>query len=66
MAEIRKLSVIGQGKTYYLTLPKNIIEELSWRKGQKLEVRLRGDTISIQDWQPQKKTKRKKAARGRR
>jgi len=55
MADIRKLSVIGQGKTYYLTLPKNMIEELGWRKGQKLVVKLKGSSIVIEDWVPAKK-----------
>jgi len=55
MADIRKLSVIGQGKTYYLTLPKNVIEELGWRKGQKLVVKLKSSSITIEDWVPKKK-----------
>jgi len=55
MAVVRKLSVIGQSRTYYLTLPKDIIDELKWRKGQKLKVQLKGRTIIIKDWAPKKK-----------
>ena len=55
MADIRKLSVIGQSRTYYLTLPKGVIDELSWRKGQKLQVQLKGKAILIKDWVPRKK-----------
>jgi len=55
MADVRKLSVIGQSRTYYLTLPKDIIDKLKWRKGQKLKVQMKGRTIIIKDWTPKKK-----------
>ena len=55
MADVRKLSVIGQSRTYYLTLPKEIIDELKWRKGQKLKVQMKGRSIIIKDWAPKKK-----------
>lgn len=48
--EVRKLTVTGKGKTYYVTIPKWMIEKLKWRKGQKVELKLRGKTVSVQDW----------------
>ena len=49
--EVRKLTVTGKGKTYYVTIPKWMIEELKWRKGQKVEVNIKGQKIEIRDWQ---------------
>ena len=55
MANVRKLAVIGQSRTYYLTLPKEIVDELKWRKGQKLEIQRRGKTVIIKNLHPLKK-----------
>ncbi|MFC1703303.1 hypothetical protein ACFL1E_00775 [Candidatus Omnitrophota bacterium] len=49
---IRKLTVTGKGKTYYLTLPKDIIRNLKWKKGEKKVVRQEGKRIIIEDWVP--------------
>ncbi|MBL7196955.1 MAG: AbrB/MazE/SpoVT family DNA-binding domain-containing protein [Candidatus Omnitrophica bacterium] len=49
---IRKISAIGPGKTYYLTFPKEIIKQLNWKKGEKKIVRVEGNKIIIEDWQP--------------
>ncbi len=46
---MRKLGVTGT-YTYYLTLPKAMVEELGWREGQKVVVRKSGDRIIIEDW----------------
>ena len=46
----RKLTVTGNGKTYYLTLPLEIIRELKWRKGEKKIVMLENKRIVIEDW----------------
>ena len=46
---VRKLGVTGT-YTYYLTLPKAMVEELGWREGQKVVVRKSGDRIIIEDW----------------
>ena len=35
----RKLAKVGGGKTYSITLPVDIIRELEWKQGQKLEVK---------------------------
>jgi len=49
---IRKLTVTGPGKTYYLTFPQEIIRKLNWRKGEKKIVSQQGDKIVIEDWKP--------------
>jgi Ni/Co efflux regulator RcnB len=49
MKDIRKITVTGNG-TYYVTLPRWIIEKLKWRKGQRIEIKLRGNKIQIEDW----------------
>ena len=50
---IRKLSKVGGGKTYAITLPIEIIREFDWREGQKLVVKKYGkDRIIIEDWKP--------------
>lgn len=47
---IRKLTVTGANNTYYLTLPKDVIRELKWKKGEKKVIRLDGKQIIIEDW----------------
>lgn len=47
--EVRKITVAG-GTTYYVTIPKWMIEKLKWRKGQRVEIKLKGNSISIADW----------------
>ena len=49
--DVRKLTVTGKGKTYYVTIPKWMIEKLKWRKGQKVEVRLKGEKVVVLDWE---------------
>ncbi len=49
---IRKISAIGPGKTYYLTLPREMIKQLGWKKGEKKVVRQEGKRIVIEDWKP--------------
>ena len=60
MANVRKLAVIGQSRTYYLTLPKELVDELSWRKGQKLTVQRRGNAVVITSQTSQKKKNSKR------
>jgi hypothetical protein len=43
----RKLSVIGQNKTFYLTLPRKMVVTLGWRKGQKIFVSLKGKNLVL-------------------
>ncbi len=49
---IRKLSKMGGGKSYGITLPISFIRELKWKERQKLVVELdkRRKTIKIKDW----------------
>ena len=47
--EIRKL--FTKGGSYALTLPIEVIDELKWKKGQKLVVKKRGKGILIEDWE---------------
>ena len=48
---IRKLSRVGGGKTYSVTLPIEIIREFGWRESQKLVVEKYGkNKIIIKDW----------------
>jgi len=47
---IRKLTRVGGGKSYGITIPISFIRKLKWREKQKLVVRLRGKKISIEDW----------------
>ena len=49
---IRKLTVTGKTDTYYLTLPKDVVRNLKWKKGEKKLVRQEGERIVIEDWKP--------------
>ncbi len=46
----RKLTVTGNSGTYYVTLPKDLVRELGWRKGQKVVVEKKGETLVVRDW----------------
>lgn len=49
--EVRKLQRTGEdGGSYTLTLPRDLVEELKWRKGQKLTVTREGKRLIVQDW----------------
>lgn len=47
---IRKLTKMGGGKSFGITLPISIIRKLRWRERQKLVVKKRGQGILISDW----------------
>lgn len=47
---IRKIAVTGPGKTYYFTVPRQMIKELNWRKGEKKIIFRQGDKLVIEDW----------------
>jgi len=49
---VRKVTVTGPGKTYYLTFPREMIKALNWKKGEKKIIRREGNKIIIADWQP--------------
>lgn len=52
---IRKLVKVGGGKTYSITLPIDMIRDLGWRQGQKLDIKKYGKGIIIRDWNKDKK-----------
>ena len=47
--KIRKITKAGF-YSYYVTIPKVMIEELGWRERQKVVVDRRGKKIVIKDW----------------
>ena len=50
--EVRKLQTTGEeGQSYMITLPKELVEALGWRKNQKLTVHKYGKKLIVQDWQ---------------
>ncbi|PLX21798.1 hypothetical protein C0584_01700 [Candidatus Parcubacteria bacterium] len=50
---IRKLSRVGSGKTYTITLPIEAIRKFGWQKKQKLEVEVdeEGKRLIVKDWE---------------
>ena len=46
--EIRK--IYKHGNSLGVTLPREILDEFKWRKGQKLVLKKRGKGILIMDW----------------
>jgi bifunctional DNA-binding transcriptional regulator/antitoxin component of YhaV-PrlF toxin-antitoxin module len=48
---LRKLTAMGK-YTRYVTIPKGLLRELRWRRGQKLVVTRSGDKLIIEDWKP--------------
>ncbi|MCG2713366.1 MAG: AbrB/MazE/SpoVT family DNA-binding domain-containing protein [Candidatus Omnitrophica bacterium] len=50
--DIRKINTTGGSETYFVTIPKDIIRHLNWRKGQRVIVQLRGKAVTIKDYQP--------------
>ena len=47
---IRKLTRMGGGRSMGLTLPVEILRNLSWREKQKVIVKRVGKRIIIEDW----------------
>jgi bifunctional DNA-binding transcriptional regulator/antitoxin component of YhaV-PrlF toxin-antitoxin module len=45
----RKLTMTGD-YTYYVTIPKEYIEELGWKEKQKVAVKLSGKKVIIENW----------------
>jgi len=44
---IRKITVTGETGTYYVTIPKDIIRDVKWRRGQRVIVSKRGRRVII-------------------
>jgi len=47
--DVRKLTATGS-KTYYVTIPLEMIRQLGWKKGEKKIIRLENEKIVISDW----------------
>lgn len=48
----RKLGVTGKTNSYFVIIPKDIIRDLNWRKGQRVVVEQEDKQIIIKDWKP--------------
>ena len=46
---VRKITKTGT-YTYYVTIPKALIDQLGWREKQKVVVVKEGDTLVVRDW----------------
>ena len=46
---VRKLTKLGK-YTYYIVVPKILIDDLHWRERQKLVVFRRGKGLLVKDW----------------
>ena len=53
---VRKIGKTGM-YTYYVTLPKSVIDDLDWRDGQKVVVKKSGSRIVIEDCKPSRKSR---------
>jgi len=49
---VRKLGKVGT-YSYSVTIPKAIIDDLHWRKRQRVVISQEGDAIVIRDWKKQ-------------
>jgi len=47
---IRKITKVGGGSSFAVTLPIEYVRKLKWRERQKVFVNLRGKKIIIEDW----------------
>ncbi|HOL54155.1 MAG TPA: AbrB/MazE/SpoVT family DNA-binding domain-containing protein [Candidatus Paceibacterota bacterium] len=48
--KIRKLSKVGRGKSFAVTIPIEYVRKLRWKERQKLMVELKNQSIIIKDW----------------
>jgi hypothetical protein len=50
--EVRKIQTTGQdGDGCMITLPKELVENLGWRKAQKVTMEPYGQGLIVRDWQ---------------
>jgi len=47
MAKLQKITRANQSEVFSVNLPKEVIEETGWEKGQDLEIKGDGDEITI-------------------
>ncbi|MFH1655785.1 MAG: AbrB/MazE/SpoVT family DNA-binding domain-containing protein [Candidatus Omnitrophota bacterium] len=50
--DYRKIGVTGKTDSYFIIIPKDIIRDLAWRKGQRVVVEREEKTIIIKDFVP--------------
>lgn len=48
-AFVRKLQRVGS-HSYSINVPKEIVDEFSWRERQKLVIKKNGERLIIEDW----------------
>ena len=53
---VRKIGKTGT-YTYYVTLPKSVIDDLDWHDGQKVVIKKSGSRIVIEDCKPSRKSR---------
>ena len=51
MEKVVKIRGTGANSSYIVTLPKEFVKKLKWRKGQKVVVELDGERIVVRDWE---------------
>jgi len=49
-SDVRKISVTGEAQSYFVTLPKDEVAALRWRKGQRVVVERVGETLVVRDF----------------
>lgn len=47
---IRKLTKMGAGRSFGITLPIGLIRKLGWKERQKLVVKPKGKKLTVKDW----------------
>ncbi|OGG43215.1 hypothetical protein A2841_03550 [Candidatus Kaiserbacteria bacterium RIFCSPHIGHO2_01_FULL_48_10] len=47
---IRSLSKVSSGKSYAITLPKDLLRALGWKERQKLIVSVKRKRLIVRDW----------------
>jgi len=47
---VRKLTKMGSGRSYGITIPIGMVRSLGWRAHQRLELRMNGQKIQIADY----------------
>jgi antitoxin component of MazEF toxin-antitoxin module len=50
--DYRKIGTTGKTNSYFVVIPKDIIRDLKWRKGQRVVVQRKEKIITIKDWVP--------------
>lgn len=54
MEKTIKIRGTGANESYTITVPKEMIKVLNWRKGQKIVIKKQGKRLIIEDWEKRK------------